>query len=81
VRAAPLLHKVPCWGYVLQETDTTGSINVELCSARGLAPGPLYKELKKGNAVTLPDGTLVRALTPSSSRSAYSQSGASCGGD
>lgn len=56
-----LRHKVPCWGYVLQEAETEGNINAELCTARGLQPGPLYKELKAGRPVTLPDGTLVRS--------------------
>lgn len=51
---------MPCWGYVVKEADSQGSIDVDLCVAKGLPPGPLYKELKAGRSVTLPNGTMVR---------------------
>ena len=65
IRAGPLQHKVPCWGYVVKEADSQGSIDVDLCVAKGLPPGPLYKELKAGRSVTLPNGTMVRTTRTS----------------
>jgi len=61
VRAARIVHKVPCWGYVVEEPSSPGRLDVEKCIARGLQPGPIYQKLKKGEPALLPDGTLVQS--------------------
>ena len=39
VRAAPLRHAVPCIGYVVDEIDAGGRMDVEKATALGLPPG------------------------------------------
>ena len=60
VRAAPLRHPVPCFGYVVDEPDQPGRMDVERATALGLPPGPLYKKLKNGEPVTTADGVTIR---------------------
>ena len=60
VRAAPLRHPVPCFGYVVDEPDQAGRIEVEKCVALGLPPGKEYSRLKAGFDVTAPDGTVIK---------------------
>lgn len=38
-----------------------GALRLELCVKAGVPAGPLLGELKKGNDITLPDGTVVKA--------------------
>ncbi|OQR81815.1 zinc phosphodiesterase ELAC protein 1-like [Thraustotheca clavata] len=60
VKAGSLRHTVPCFGYVVEEHSRPGRIDAELAKARGLLPGPAYKDLKLGIAVPLPDGTMLQ---------------------
>ena len=60
VRAAPLRHPVPCFGYVVDEPDQAGRMDVEKATALGLPPGRLYKKLKNGECVETPDGRVIR---------------------
>ncbi|OQR82999.1 zinc phosphodiesterase ELAC protein 1-like [Achlya hypogyna] len=67
VVAGSVAHTIPCFGYVVEEQARPGHINVALAKARGLPPGPLYKDLKKGLSVPLPDGSLLQpheVMTP-----------------
>jgi ribonuclease Z len=48
-----------CVGYVLQEDDSTGKLNLEKLKLLGVKPGPIYGQLKSGKDVTLDDGTIV----------------------
>ena len=59
VRAAPLRHPVPCFGYVVDEPDQAGRMDVEKATALGLPPGPAYKRLKNGESVQLDDGAWI----------------------
>jgi ribonuclease Z len=59
VRAAPLRHPVPCFGYVIDEPDVAGRIDVDKCVALGLQPGKEYARLKNGFDVVAPDGTTI----------------------
>ncbi|TYZ61090.1 hypothetical protein PybrP1_004551 [[Pythium] brassicae (nom. inval.)] len=61
VQAAELKHTVTCFGYVVEEHPLPGRLNAAALRARGLAPGPLYKELKSGASVTLPSGETIHA--------------------
>ncbi len=61
VSAWPLSHRVACFGYVLREGDRPGHLHPERAVALGLAPGPAYQRLQRGEAVTAPDGRVVQA--------------------
>ncbi|KAF0697779.1 Aste57867_11572 [Aphanomyces stellatus] len=57
VVAGALRHSVPSLGYVIEEKSRSGRFDVDAAVRRGLRPGPLYKQLKDGHSVPLPDGT------------------------
>jgi ribonuclease Z len=61
VEALPLEHRVPCFGYRITECESPGKLNVERLRQLGVPAGPLFGRIKKGEDITLPDGTLVRA--------------------
>ena len=56
VTCAPLKHRLPAFGYRVDEKDRPGHFDVERARAAGIPPGPLYGRLKRGERVTLPDG-------------------------
>ncbi|MEB3210948.1 MAG: ribonuclease Z [Leptolyngbyaceae bacterium] len=60
VYCAPLKHRVPAFGYRVVEKDKPGHFNVKKAQSLGIAPGPVYGQLKKGKTVKLPDGRMVR---------------------
>ncbi|OCA92681.1 ribonuclease Z [Pseudobacillus wudalianchiensis] len=59
VTARRLEHGIESYGYRLQEKDKPGVLLVEELKKDGIPPGPLYKEIKLGNTVTLEDGRLI----------------------
>lgn len=71
VTAAPIRHAVPCIGYVLQEPSHPGHIkidsllphlerNTEALASMGIKqPRSLVRNLKAGETLTLPDGTVL----------------------
>ncbi|GGG88052.1 ribonuclease Z [Paenibacillus radicis (ex Gao et al. 2016)] len=61
VEARALEHRLPCFGYRITERDRPGKLQVEKLKELGVPEGPLYGSLKKGQDVSLPDGTVVRA--------------------
>ena len=61
VRAAPLRHPVPCFGYVIDEPDQAGRIDAERCIQLGLPPGKEYARLKAGFDVQTKEG---KTITP-----------------
>ena len=71
VFAGALRHRVPSFGFIVQEPDKPGSLDVaKLREKYGIKPGPIYGDIKKGIPVTLEDGTVVKpedvtgAVTP-----------------
>ena len=56
VNCAPLKHRLPAFGYRVNEKDRPGHFDVERARAEGIPSGPLYGKLKRGERVTLPDG-------------------------
>ncbi len=56
VSCAPLKHRLPAFGYRVDEKDRPGHFDVERAREQGIPPGPLYGRLKRGERVTLPDG-------------------------
>lgn len=61
VKACPLSHRVPSYGYTFLETQTVNKLNVEALKQAGISPGPEWGKLQRGEAVTLSDGTLLLA--------------------
>lgn len=62
VSAAPILHSVPCVGYVVDELPVPGKMNPQqYISAlkRTGTPMSAMRRLQQGESVTLPDGTVL----------------------
>ncbi|XP_076587252.1 zinc phosphodiesterase ELAC protein 1 [Chaetodon auriga] len=62
VKAFRLFHRIPSFGFCVQERDRPGRLKTELLKELGVKPGPLYGRLKSGEPVTLESG---RVLQPS----------------
>ncbi|MBX7222321.1 MAG: ribonuclease Z [Blastocatellia bacterium] len=56
VTCGPLKHRIPAFGYRVDEKDRPGSFKVEKAKELGIPSGPLYGRLKRGETITLPDG-------------------------
>lgn len=56
VACAPLKHRLPAFGYRVEEKDRPGHFDVERAQQLGIPSGPLYGQLKRGELVTLDDG-------------------------
>ncbi|MHA6484017.1 ribonuclease Z [Paenibacillus sp. strain BS8-2] len=63
VEILSLVHRVPCYGFRITESDAPGRLLTEKLQELGLEAGPMYGKLKRGEAVTLADG---RVVTPES---------------
>lgn len=59
VRAAPITHSVPCFGYAVTEHGTS-NLDKRALTALGVPPGPVYKELQRGRAIVGPNGRTIR---------------------
>jgi len=60
VRAFPLRHTKPCYGYALEEDKRPGEFHVEKAEALGVKRGPKWAALQSGQTVQAEDGTDVR---------------------
>jgi ribonuclease Z len=56
VACAPLRHRLPAFGYRVEERDRPGQFDAARAQALGIPAGPVYGRLKRGERVTLPDG-------------------------
>lgn len=59
VEAKPLVHRVPCFGYRITESDGPGRLLPGKLRELGVEAGPMYGKLKRGETVTLADGRIV----------------------
>ncbi|KAF0852261.1 mitochondrial ribonuclease Z [Andalucia godoyi] len=59
VSAGLLQHRVPCFGFVFEEKEQFGALNVKRCADLGIPTGPLLRELKQGRAVSLANGSVI----------------------
>lgn len=60
LRAVPMVHSLPDWGYVLKEPDRPGSLDLAKCKDLGLpTKSPLLGQLKRGEEITLENGSVV----------------------
>ncbi|KAF4518187.1 hypothetical protein B566_EDAN005912 [Ephemera danica] len=60
VLAGPLQHRIPCFGFVVQEPSVNGKLDVEKFAALGGKPGPECALLKKGTTITLLSGAVIK---------------------
>ena len=60
VRAFPLRHTKPCYGYTLEEDNRPGEFHPEKAEALKVKRGPLWAALQSGKTVTAEDGSEVR---------------------
>ncbi len=60
VRCLPLKHRIPAFGYAIEEKDRPGRFRVEQAKSLGIPSGPLYGKLKNGQTITLEDGRRIR---------------------
>ena len=60
VVAGAIFHRIPSFGYVIQEPDLPGALDVGKVTQAGLKPGPQYGILKQGMPVTLQDGRVIK---------------------
>jgi ribonuclease Z len=60
VRAFPLRHTKPCYGYTLEEDIRPGEFYPEKAEAMGVPRGPLWSKLQSGETVKAADGREVR---------------------
>lgn len=60
VSCRSLKHRVPAFGYRVEEKDRPGRFDVEKATALSIPPGPIYGQLKRGETVTLPDGRRIK---------------------
>jgi ribonuclease Z len=63
VRCAPLTHRVPAYGYRVEQKPRAGRFDVERARELGIPPGPIYAELKAGRTVTLEDGRIINGAS------------------
>ncbi|MCL2094323.1 MAG: ribonuclease Z [Treponema sp.] len=59
IRAFPLRHTKPCYGYVMEEYPRPGEFYPEKAEALGVTRGPLWAALQSGNRVQAEDGSFV----------------------
>ena len=59
VRAFPLRHTKPCFGYVMEEEKRPGEFHPEKAEALGVKRGPLWAALQSGRSVQAEDGAEV----------------------
>ncbi|KAJ0400972.1 hypothetical protein P43SY_008775 [Pythium insidiosum] len=59
VIASTVKHSVTCFGYVVEEHDIPGKLKPEKLIAKGLKPGPAFRQLKHGKPLTLPSGEII----------------------
>lgn len=59
VEAAELDHRIKSYGFRVKEKDHPGELLVNKLKELSIPSGPIYGEIKRGNEVTLPDGTVI----------------------
>jgi ribonuclease Z len=62
IRAFPLRHTKPCYGYTLEEEKRPGEFHPEKAEALGVRRGPLWSRLQAGETVKAEDGSEVKPL-------------------
>lgn len=61
VTAKSLQHVIPCFGYRIEQKSLPGKLLIDKAKEAGVPNGPLLKQLKDGEDVTLDDGRVVQS--------------------
>ncbi|MGM7681461.1 ribonuclease Z [Cytobacillus sp. Hm23] len=59
VTAGKLEHGITSYGYRIVEKDLPGALLVDELKARGIPPGPIYQQIKKGLTIELENGDII----------------------
>ena len=59
VKCAPLHHRLPAYGYRVNEKDKPGQFNLEKAKKLNIPEGPIYARLHSGQRVKLEDGRIL----------------------
>ncbi|SHF58805.1 ribonuclease Z [Ornithinibacillus halophilus] len=59
VTCKQLEHGIPCYGYRIIEKDLPGELQVDKLKEQGIPPGPVYRDIKENDTVTLSDGRVI----------------------
>ncbi|XP_005995229.1 zinc phosphodiesterase ELAC protein 1 isoform X1 [Latimeria chalumnae] len=59
VKAFRLYHRIPSFGFVVEEKERPGKLQVQKLKELGIPPGPLYGKLKNGESIVLENGVTV----------------------
>lgn len=59
VKAGWLEHKIPSFGFTIQEKPLPGRLNVSILKDKGVPPGPLYAKVKAGETISSPTGETI----------------------
>ncbi|MBM7604533.1 ribonuclease Z [Metabacillus crassostreae] len=59
VSAKKLEHGIDSYGYRVMEKDLQGTLLVDKLEDIGINPGPIYQKIKRGETITLEDGTII----------------------
>ncbi|KAM4809060.1 zinc phosphodiesterase ELAC protein 1 [Rhinophrynus dorsalis] len=59
VKAFKLFHRIPSFGFVIEERERPGKLNVQKLKDFGIQPGPVCGKLKLGATITLENGQKV----------------------
>lgn len=62
VVTAFLEHRIPCYGYRIEEKTRPGKLLTEKLTQLGIPPGPIYANFKKFPEVVLPDGRKIKTV-------------------
>jgi ribonuclease Z len=60
IRAFPVHHTKPCFGYTLEEYPRPGAFYPEKAQALGIKAGPLWGKLQGGENIQTEDGRIIR---------------------
>jgi ribonuclease Z len=59
VEARILEHGIPSYGYRIAEKDRPGTLLADKLIEAGVQPGPVFRQIKNGETVTLEDGRVI----------------------
>ncbi|XP_034956883.1 zinc phosphodiesterase ELAC protein 1 [Zootoca vivipara] len=59
VKAFRLFHRIPSFGFLVEEKPRPGKLNAQKLKELGVPPGPIYGRLKDGATVVLENGTTI----------------------
>ncbi|XP_042311778.1 zinc phosphodiesterase ELAC protein 1 [Sceloporus undulatus] len=59
MKAFRLFHRIPSFGFLVEEKPRAGRLNVQKLKELGVRPGPIYGKLKEGVTVVLENGATI----------------------